>query len=159
MKLRNGTTWRLASQRPTITLSTRLSSTNIVGHHKAKLPMKHWRSKHARRGLTCIMMSALLLAAIGVGASGASTVKNRHALEAAACKLISAVPLSSESAQEAIALPHATLAALERTDNTSFQAIVRAFERAARGSNNDAMIDVLNNGVRLCHRLGLPTAP
>lgn len=120
--------------------------------------MRRLHGTCVQRGLMCIALCGLLLS-VTDSVAFASTPKHRHALEAAACKLISITPLPPQGAQEAIALPQSTLSALKKTDNTSFQAIVRAFDKAALAMNNDAMIDALNNGVKLCHRLGLPTAP
>jgi hypothetical protein len=45
-----------------------------------------------------------------------------------------------------------------KTGNKSFESVVRAYDKAALAGNNDAMISAVDNGVRVCHHLGLKTA-
>jgi hypothetical protein len=110
------------------------------------------------RGLLCAALCGILFAASTSVASAQSTSNHRLQLEAAACRLISFTPLPGPGAQEAIALPNSTASALMKTGNRSLESVVRAFEKAALALNNDAAINALNDGVKVCHRLGLPTA-
>jgi hypothetical protein len=54
-------------------------------------------------------------------------------------------------------MPESVLSALAGTGNRSLEGVVRAFDRAALERNTDEMIAALNDGVRVCHRLGLRT--
>jgi hypothetical protein len=60
---------------------------------------------------------------------------------------------------EAISVPTSTLLALNKTGDRSLQDVVRAYDAAASAQNTVAMIRALNKGVRVCHGLGLKTAP
>ncbi len=114
--------------------------------------------KRGERALTCITMSGLLLATCSSVAWAQSTTKNQLQLEKAACKLINFTPEPGPGAFEAIAIQKSTLTALKRTGNKSLESVVRAFDKAALAQNNEAMIRAINNGVTVCHRLGLRTA-
>jgi len=59
---------------------------------------------------------------------------------------------------EAISIPFSTLSALKKTDDSSLQSVVRAYDAATNVQNTVGMIRALNNGVRVCHSLGLKTA-
>jgi hypothetical protein len=114
----------------------------------------------ATRDIACFVISGLLLAACGTAAAGGNAPSNQRHLEANACKLISSTPVSSTSSSsfEAISLQSSTLLALEKTDDASLKATVRAYDNAAKAHDNDAMIRALNDAVNVCHRLGLKTA-
>lgn len=106
--------------------------------------------------------AVVLIVLIGafVVLTGAPTPNNQRQLEVAACKLISAPPSQSPnpSSFEAISVPNSTLLALQKTDDESLKAVVRAYDNAAIAQNTDAMIRTLANGVKVCHGLGLKTA-
>jgi hypothetical protein len=103
-------------------------------------------------------MCGLVLSTCSSAAWAQSSPKNRIQLEATACKLISSTPVPASGDQVAISVQKSTLAALTKTGNKSFESVVRAFNKAAVTENNDAMIRAINNGVKVCHRLGLKTA-
>jgi hypothetical protein len=115
---------------------------------------------HAKRGIACIAVSGLLLAACGSTASPQGAPSNQRQLEATACKLISAtsIPPPDPGSFVAISVQTSTLRALQKTDDASLKAVVRAYDKAAKAQNADAMIRALNNGVKVCHGLGLRTA-
>jgi hypothetical protein len=50
------------------------------------------------------------------------------------------------------------LFALKKTDDSSLQNVVRAYDAAAHARETVAMIRALSNGVKICHSLGLRTA-
>jgi hypothetical protein len=113
---------------------------------------------HAKRAIAYIVGCGLLLAACG--STGARAPSNQHQLEATACKLIgptAASPPPDSNSFEAISVQTSTLLALQKTDDASLKAVVRAYEKAAGAQDNSAMIKALNSGVDVCHRLGLET--
>jgi hypothetical protein len=114
---------------------------------------------HTKSQITSIVVSGLLLAACG-SASAQKPPKNQLQLETTACKLISPTeePTLTSAGFEVIYVPTSTLLALKRTDDRSFRDVVRAYDVAANDQNTIAMIRALNNGVRVCHSLGLKTA-
>jgi hypothetical protein len=114
--------------------------------------------RDVKRVLLGATMCGLLLSTCSSVAWAQSAPKNRLQLETAACKLISSTPESASGDQVAISVQKSTLAALTKTGNKSFESVVRAFNEAALAEDNDAMIHAINNGVRVCHRLGLKTA-
>jgi predicted component of type VI protein secretion system len=115
---------------------------------------------HLKRGIACIAVGGLLLAACGSTASPQSAPSNQRQLEATACKLISAtsIPPPNSGSFVAISVQTSTLRALQKTNDASLTAIVRAYDKAAEAPDEDAMIRALNNGVKVCHGLGLKTA-
>ena len=112
---------------------------------------------HARRDIACMVTCGLLLAACGSTSATQNAPRNQRQLEATACKLISATPLPppNSSSFEVISVKTSTLVALQKTDDESLKAVVRAYDKAAKAQDNDAMIRALNNGVKVCHGLGL----
>ncbi len=108
-----------------------------------------------KRGIAYIAVGGLLLAACG---SAQSLVQLQ--LDAAACKLLSATPIPPPNSGTfvAISVQTSTLRALQKTDDASLKSVVRAYDKAAKAQNADAMIQALNNGVKVCHGLGLKTA-
>jgi predicted component of type VI protein secretion system len=116
---------------------------------------------HAEHDIACIAVSGLLLAACGSTTATQSAPSNQRQLEAAACKLISAtsIPPPDSGSSVAISVQTSTLRALQNTDDASLKAVVRAYDKAAKAQDNNAMIRALNNGVKVCHGLGLKTAP
>jgi len=120
--------------------------------------MMKLHGKCVQRGIVCTAMCGFLLATSSSVAWAQSTPKNRLQLETAACKLISIPPKPSSGGSEAISVPDSTLSALTKTGNKSLESVVRAYDKAARAQNTDAMIRALTNGVKVCHRLGLRTA-
>jgi hypothetical protein len=78
--------------------------------------------------------------------------------EATACKLISFTAKTGPGAFTAISVLKSTLTALTKTGNKSFESVVRAYDKAAQTEDENAMINALNDGVKVCHRLGLKTA-
>jgi hypothetical protein len=115
---------------------------------------------HAKRVIMCIAVCGLLLAACSATASTLKAPQNQRQLETAACKLISVPPKPATGTDnfEAISMPISTLSALKKTDDSSFQNVVRDFDTAASAQNTVAMIRALTTGVRVCHDLGLKTA-
>jgi hypothetical protein len=113
----------------------------------------------AKVRVTSVLVGGLLLAACG-SASAQGPPKDQPELEAAACKLISPTeePTLTSAGFEVIYMPTSTLLALKRTDIRSLRDVVRAYDVAASEQNTFAMIRALNNGVRVCHGLGLKTA-
>jgi hypothetical protein len=59
----------------------------------------------------------------------------------------------------AISVQTSTLRVLQKTDDASLKAVVRAYDKAAKAQDENAMIRALNDGVKVCHGLGLKTAP
>jgi len=116
-------------------------------------------TNHAKRDIACIAVSGLLLAACGSAVSPKSAPSNQRQLEATACKLISStsIPPPDSGSFVAISVQTSTLRALQRTDDASLKAAVRAYDKAARAQDEDTMIRALNSGVKECHRLGLKT--
>jgi hypothetical protein len=113
---------------------------------------------HANRAIACLMTCGLLLAACG--STVAKVPSDQRELEATACKLIGptpAPPPPDSNSFEAISVQTSTLRALEKTDDASLKAVVLAYEKAATAQNNGAMIRALNDGVSVCHGLGLQT--
>jgi hypothetical protein len=72
--------------------------------------------------------------------------------------LISFTPEPSPAEQVAISVPGSILSSLMKTGDRSLEKVVRAYDKAAFAENTDAMINALNTGVKVCHRLGLRTA-
>ena len=114
---------------------------------------------HAQREIMCVLVCGLLLAACGSTPSSQNVRENQRQLETAACKLISAPPTLTPApgSFEAISLPTSTLFALKKTDDSSLQNVVRAYDAAANVQDTVAMIRALSNGVKICHSLGLRT--
>jgi len=115
---------------------------------------------HAKRDIACIVVCGLLLAACGSTAAPQSAPSNQRQLEATACKLISAtsIPPPNSGSFVAISVQTSTLRALQKTDDASLKAVVSAYDKAAKAQDENAMIRALNNGVKVCHGLGLKTA-
>jgi hypothetical protein len=115
---------------------------------------------NAKRKITCVLACGLLLAACSSTASTQNASERQRQLEAAACKLISVPPTLTPTpgSFEAISVPISTLFALKKTDDSSLQNVVRAYDAAASVQNTVAMIRALANGVRVCHSLGYRTA-
>lgn len=106
---------------------------------------------------SCVALTGLLLTASGTAAWAKSASKGSQS-EAAACKLINFIPEPGPGAWEAISVRKSTLSALLKTGNRSFESVVRAYDKAANAQNGHAMIRAIDNGVKVCHRLGLKTA-
>jgi len=112
---------------------------------------------HVRHQFACVLLSGLLLAACSASAQKAP--KDQRQLEASACRLISPTPNPPAGAGsfEAISVQTSTLTALKETHDESLQEVVRDYVAAANVQNNGAVIRALNNGVKVCHHLGLNT--
>ncbi|MGA2970778.1 MAG: hypothetical protein ABSE75_13360 [Acidimicrobiales bacterium] len=115
---------------------------------------------HANRGIAFIAVGGLLLAACGSSTSPQGAPTNQRQLEVTACKLIgvTSIPPPDSGSFVAVSVQTSTLRALQKTDDASLEAVVRAYVKAARAQNTNAMIQALNNGVNVCHGLGLKTA-
>jgi hypothetical protein len=114
----------------------------------------------ATRNIACFVVCGLLFAACGSAAASRNAPSSQRQLEATACKLISSIPLPSPNSSnfDAISVQTSTLMALQKTNNASLKAVVRAYDNAANTQDNNAMILAINNGVKVCHRLGMRTA-
>ncbi|MGA2970132.1 MAG: hypothetical protein ABSE75_10030 [Acidimicrobiales bacterium] len=117
-------------------------------------------SPNVKREMMSALVCGLLLAACRSTANSQNAPDNQRQLETAACKLISATPILTPTSGsfEAISLPTSTLRALKKTDDRSLQKVVRAYLAAANVQNTAGMIRALNDGVGVCHGLGLKTA-
>jgi len=106
------------------------------------------------------LVSAIVLGGCGSTAATQNAPRNQRQLEATACKQISAtsIPPPNSGSFEMISVSTSTLVALQKTDDASLKAVVRAYKKAASAQDNDAMIRAINNGVKVCHALGLKTA-
>ena len=115
---------------------------------------------HAKRGIANVAVGGLLLAACGSTTTPQGDPTNQRQLEVTACKLIgvTSIPPPDSGSFVAVSVQTSTLRALQKTDDTSLEAVVRAYVKAALAQNTDAMIRALNNGVNVCHGLGLKTA-
>ena len=58
-----------------------------------------------------------------------------------------------------ISVQDSTLNALKKTDDKSLEEVVRDYVSAANAQNDAAMIRALDDRVKVCHGLGLRTAP
>ena len=72
--------------------------------------------------------------------------------------LISFTPRPASPGQMAIAMPDSVLSALARTGNRRLEKVAHVYDKAALAENTDEMIAALDDGVSVCHRLGLRTA-
>ena len=111
------------------------------------------------RGMACIAVG-LLLSACGSPAATAKAPRNQRQLEASACRLISATPIVPPGSGSfvTVSVRTSTLLALQRTDDSSLQAALRLYDKAAKERDDVAMIRALNIAVNVCHALGLKTA-
>jgi hypothetical protein len=110
------------------------------------------------RRLICSAVCGFLFVASTSVAGAQPTKKHRLQLEAAACGLISFMPVPSSEGNVAISVQVSTLSALRKTGVRSLKEVVRDYEKAALAENTDAMIRALDVGVKVCHRLGLRTS-
>ncbi len=110
------------------------------------------------RGLLIATACVVVIAASIALDAASSTNTHRLQREALACSGIGYLPKPSAGSFEAIAMPRSTLSALATSGNESLENVVGAFDKAAREQNSDAMIEALDEGVNVCHRLHLPTA-
>lgn len=118
-------------------------------------------TSHPTREILGLYCCGLLLAACGATPSAESVPNNQRQLETSACKLISATPNppTRTGSFEVISVQDSTLNALKKTDDKSLEEVVRDYVSAANAQNDAAMIRALNDGVKVCHGLGLRTAP
>ena len=112
------------------------------------------------RVTVAVLVAAIVLGGCGSTSAAQNAPRDQRQLEAAACKQIRAIsiPPPNSGSFVMIAVPSSTLLALQKTDNASLKAVVRAYKRAANAQDNVAMIRALNQGVKVCHALGLKTA-